>query len=74
MASKPFTQQTAAVSRLHLDSHNPRHDVTEDEPLIIEQLVRGEQILQLAEDISARGLSPLERLAAILTCSAFSLR
>lgn len=65
MASKPFLQQTAAVSRLHLDSHNPRHDVTEDEPLIIEQLVRGEQILPLAEDICERGLSPLERLAAI---------
>lgn len=65
MASKPFVQQTAALSRLHLDSHNPRHDVTEDEPLIIEQLVRGEQILPLAEDICERGLSPLERLAAI---------
>lgn len=65
MASRLFIQQTAALSRLHLDSHNPRHDVTEDEPLIIEQLVRGEQILPLAEDICERGLSPLERLAAI---------
>lgn len=65
MASKPFIQQTVLLSRLHLDSHNPRHDVTEDEPLIIEQLVRGEQILPLATDICERGLSPLERLAAI---------
>lgn len=65
MASRPFIQQTTALSRLHLDSHNPRHDVTEDEPLIIEQLVKGEQILPLAEDICERGLSPLERLAAI---------
>ena len=65
MASKPFVQQTAALSRLHLDSHNPRHNITEDEPLIIEQLVSGEQILPLAEDICERGLSPLERLAAI---------
>lgn len=65
MVSKSFVQQTAALSRLHLDSHNPRHSVTEDEPLIIEQLVRGEQILPLAEDICQRGLSPLERLAAI---------
>lgn len=65
MAAKPFVQQTVALSRLHLDSHNPRHDVTEDEPLIIEQLVRAEQILPLTEDICERGLSPLERLAAI---------
>lgn len=65
MSSKPFVQQAVTLSRLHLDSHNPRHDITEDEPLIIEQLVRGEQILPLAQDICERGLSPLERLAAI---------
>lgn len=65
MASKPFVQNTVALSRLHLDSHNPRHNVTEDEPLIIEQLVKGEQILPLARDICERGLNPLERLAAV---------
>lgn len=65
MAPKPFAQHTVALARLHLDSRNPRHDTIEDEPLIIEQLVRGEQILPLAEDICNRGLSPLERLAAI---------
>jgi hypothetical protein len=65
VSSKPFVQQSVALSRLHLDSHNPRHDITEDEPLIIEQLVKAEQIFPLAEDICARGLSPLERLAAI---------
>lgn len=65
MAPKPFIQQTAALSRLHLDPQNPRHEATDDEPLIIEQLVRAEQIYPLAEDICERGLSPLERLAAI---------
>jgi len=65
MTSKPFTQRTVTLSRLHLDSRNPRHDVTEDEPSIIEKLVRDEQILPLAEDIFKRGLSPLERLAVI---------
>jgi len=65
VALKPFTQKTVALSRLHLDSRNPRHDAIEDEPLIIAQLVKGEQILPLAEDICKRGLSPLERLAAI---------
>jgi len=65
MTSKPFTQRTVALSRLHLDPRNPRHDVTEDEPSIIEKLVRDEQILPLAEDICKRGLSPLERLAVI---------
>jgi len=65
MVSRPFIQQTVVLSRLHLDPRNPRHNITEDEPSIIEQLVKGEQILPLAEDICKRGLSPLERLAAI---------
>ena len=58
MQSVPFT-------KLHLDGRNPRHESTDDEPSIIAYLVLNEQIFPLAQDICNRGLSPLERLAAI---------
>lgn len=65
MATKPFLQKTVPFSRLHLDSKNPRHELIQDEPLIIQHLLKNEQIVPLATDICERGLSPLERLAAI---------
>lgn len=65
MTIKPFTQQSAALSKLHLDGQNPRHEPTADEPLIIDHLVKNEQVLPLTQDICQRGLSPLERLAVI---------
>lgn len=58
-------QQSVYVTRLHLDGQNPRHEPSADEPSIISYLVRNEHVLPLAQDICARGLSPLERLAVI---------
>lgn len=63
--SRVFEQRAVPFSKLHLDTNNPRHEPTEDEPSIISYLVSKEQILPLATDICRRGLSPLERLAAI---------
>ena len=62
---KAATPQSVLFSKLHLDGQNPRHEVSSDEPSIIEYLVRHEQVLPLAQDICERGLSPLERLAVI---------
>jgi hypothetical protein len=58
-------QQSVLFSKLHLDGQNPRHEPTAEEPSIIAYLIRNEQVLPLAQDICNRGLSPLERLAAI---------
>lgn len=62
---KSAQQQSVPFTKLHLDGQNPRHEPTADEPSIISYLVRNEQVLPLAQDICNRGLSPLERLAAI---------
>lgn len=62
---KSAQQQAVSFTKLHLDGQNPRHEATADEPSIISYLVRNEQVFPLAQDICNRGLSPLERLAAI---------
>jgi hypothetical protein len=53
------------VSRLHLDSENPRHDPITDEPEIISRLYGLERVLVLAKSIAKNGTSPLERMAVI---------
>ena len=53
------------VSRLHLDSENPRHDPITDEPEIISRLYGREQVLVLAKNIARNGTSPLERMAVV---------
>jgi hypothetical protein len=49
------------ITQLLLDSENPRHDVIKNQPEIIKQLLKTEQIYNLAKDIAKQGsLSPLE--------------
>jgi hypothetical protein len=54
------------ITKLHLDSENPRHDPIRDEPKIIAQLVKAEQVMSLVKDIARRGgVSPLERIGVV---------
>ena len=53
------------ISRLHLDSDNPRHDSIADEPAIIARLYGPERVLALAKHIAKHGASPLERMAVV---------
>jgi len=54
------------ISRLHLDSQNPRHDPLEGDTEIISQLCNAELVAELAQDIARRGaLSPLEVMGVI---------
>ena len=60
------TKDGVPLTRLHLDSDNPRHDEIADEAKIISQLVSTEKVLELAKDIAAKGgISPLDRIGVI---------
>ena len=55
-----------ALTHLHLDSDNPRHDPIRDEDRIIAQLFGAEKTLAVVKDIAQKGtLSPLERIGVI---------
>ncbi|MBB3295196.1 hypothetical protein FHT39_003876 [Mitsuaria sp. BK045] len=58
--------RTIDVTRLHLNSLNPRHEPLDDEPAIIQQLFNHEYVDVLARDIALRGeLSPLDVIGVI---------
>lgn len=55
-----------AISHLHLDLQNPRHEVVDSEGEAITHLCGNDNVLELATDIAARGaLSPLDSLGVI---------
>lgn len=58
--------QMLPISRLHLDSQNPRHQPLEGDSAVIAQLCSKELVAELAADIAVRGsLSPLDVLGVI---------
>ncbi|KAA9000794.1 hypothetical protein FJU31_06500 [Stenotrophomonas cyclobalanopsidis] len=62
--AKP-TDARIKISDIFLDSKNPRHSSIDNEPEIIDHLVKKEKVLALAREIAVHGTSPLERLAVI---------
>lgn len=61
-----FEPKTIAVSKIYLDSENPRHETLPDESAIIRYLIANENVRNLAKDIAEAGsLSPLEPIAVI---------
>jgi hypothetical protein len=56
-----------AVADLRLDGENPRHDPTKGEQKIIAALMAdfGHEIIVLAKDIAANGLSPIDPLMVV---------
>ncbi|MFC3146271.1 hypothetical protein [Piscinibacterium candidicorallinum] len=66
--SKPdaFYEDSIALTRIHLDPENVRHDPINDEAKIIGQLTSIEKVLELAKDIAEKGsVSPLDRIGVI---------
>lgn len=62
--------QSIHITQLLLDVENPRHDVINDQPQIIKQLLDTEQIYNLAKDIANQGsLSPLDIIGVLPTKS-----
>jgi len=62
----PLGDQMIQVSRLHLDTQNPRHEPLSGDTEVIAQLCNEELIAELAHDIATRGtLSPLDVLGVI---------
>jgi hypothetical protein len=60
------TLEDVALSKLHLDTDNPRHDPIQDEERIIAQLCGAEKVLAVAKDIVAKkAVSPLDRMGVI---------
>lgn len=54
------------ITQLLLDPENPRHNVIKNQPEIIKQLLKTEQIYNLAKDIAKQGsLSPLEIIGVL---------
>ena len=54
------------ITKLLLDSENPRHDVKKNQPEIIKQLIETEQVVNLAKDIATQGsLNPLETVGVL---------
>jgi hypothetical protein len=60
-----FKIKEVPVRSVYLDNVNPRHDPIDNEPEIIELLLKKESVRPLAEDIAEAGLSPLERMAVV---------
>lgn len=61
-----FEPKTIAVSRVYLDTENPRHEALPDESAIIHYLVSQEKVRNLAKNIAEAGsVSPLEPIAVI---------
>jgi hypothetical protein len=65
MAKSAVKVETVALGRLFLWPENPRHDPVTMEADAIHQLCEKEQVAQLAKDIVAVGLNPLERVAFV---------
>lgn len=57
--------QVVPINRLHLDLANFRHEQVHDETQAITTLCGSEQVVALAEDISRRGLSPLDVIGVV---------
>jgi len=56
------------ITKLRLDSENPRHDEIDNQNEVIKQLLKTEQIYNLARDIAIQGsLSPLETIGVLQT-------
>ncbi len=55
-------QKKIPVQDLLLDPKNPRHEPLEDQKDIVERFLQKEQVLALAKDIVANGLSPIEAI------------
>lgn len=53
---------TVSLKDVYLDEENPRFEAVDSEDEAIEKLCLKEQVLQLADDIVAHGLSPAEKL------------
>ena len=65
-----FGDQYFQVSRLHLDSQNPRHEPLKSDAKVIAQLCSEELVSELAQDIATRGaLSPLDTLSVVADAS-----
>lgn len=64
MAKYP-TNKNVKLDRIFLDLENPRHEPYETPAQVIEYLCRHENIFQLAKDIVAIGLNPIELFALI---------
>lgn len=61
-----FQKKRIHVTKLLLDSENPRHDAINNQPEIINQLLKNDQVINLAKDIAAQGaLSPLELVGVL---------
>lgn len=66
ISSRQESYRNLEISRLHLDSKNPRHDPLSSDAEVITQLCSNEKIEELAEDIATRGaLNPLDVLGVI---------
>jgi hypothetical protein len=65
-AEGPQTIPVKALD-LYLDDLNPRHDPIADQPEIISHLLSKEKVLEIARDIAAVGLNPLEKFGVIQT-------
>ena len=53
------------VDRIYLYEENPRHEPIETQEEIIEHLCKGEQVFNLARNISGAGTNPLELLGLV---------
>ena len=56
---------TLNVLDLYLDPENPRHEPIQNQPEIIAHLLQNELVRNLAKDVAANGLSPLEVIGVI---------
>lgn len=60
------TPQPVSITKIYLDTENPRHETLPDEPSIIKHLVAKEKVRALAKDIAeAGGTSPIELIALV---------
>lgn len=60
MAISPTSTESVSLSRIFLNSENPRHERMSAESATIEYLCKKENILELARDIVRHGINPLE--------------
>jgi len=67
MAYGQHTPEVIELDRVFLDTANPRHQPKDNQPQVIEELVEKEQAVNLAEDIAAHGLNPVELFALYST-------
>ena len=53
------------VLDIYLDNENPRHDPIYDQNKIIEHLLEGERVKNLARHISTHGVNPLDSIGVV---------